>query len=113
MLTTLKKTTTSAYVFPGINGKRRYTLRTAFEGACRRADIENLRFHDLRHTFGTDLINEGVDVTIVKQLMGHRSIMSTLRYVHPTEERMRKALEIRDNICDINDTNVSQMPNEE
>lgn len=112
MLVRLHKTTTSAFVFPGKDGKRRYTLRTAFEAACRRANIKNLRFHDLRHTFGTDLVNSGADISIVKQLMGHKSIMSTMRYVHPSEERMRKVLENRDKIFD-DDTNLTQTPDED
>ncbi len=112
MLERMQKTATSAYVFPGKDGNRRYTLRTAFESACRRAGIENLRFHDLRHTFGTDLINKGEDVATVKGLMGHKSIQSTMRYVHPTLKRMRKALETDDTICDAHDTNMSQMEDE-
>ena len=112
MLVRLHKTTTSAFVFPGKEGKRRYTLRTAFEAACRRAGIKNLRFHDLRHTFGTDLVNSGADISIVKQLMGHKSIISTMRYVHPTEERMRKVLENRDKIFE-GDTNLTQPQDDE
>jgi len=107
MLARIHNTTTSAYVFPGLDGKRRYTLRTGFEAACRRAEITNLHFHDLRHTFGTDLVNSGADISIVKQLMGHKSIVSTMRYVHPTEERMRKVLENRDKIFR-DDTNLTQ-----
>lgn len=113
MLETMRKTVSSTYVFPGKDGKRRYTLRTAFEAACRRAGIKNLHFHDLRHTFGTDLANKGVDTFTIKQLMGHKSIVSTMRYVHITHERMRKALETDDTIYDANDTNLTQMPDEE
>ena len=46
--------------------------------------------HVLRHTFATTMIGNGASVIEVKQLLGHRSLESTLRYVHlQTEERKR------------------------
>ena len=47
----------SPYVFPNPDtGKPLTTVKRAFKSACRRAGIEGLRFHDMRHTFGTRLI---------------------------------------------------------
>jgi len=82
----------SIYVFPGKEG-RRTTLRTAFNGACRRAGIENFRFHDLRHTFASDLVNKGIDLMTIMKLMGHKSIQSTMRYAHLQKKRLREAME--------------------
>jgi integrase len=82
----------SIYVFPGKKG-RRTTLRTAFNGACRRAGIENFRFHDLRHTFASDLVNKGIDLMTIMKLMGHKSIQSTMRYAHLQKKRLREAME--------------------
>jgi integrase len=82
----------SAHVFPGKKG-RRTTIRTAFNGACRRAGIENLRFHDLRHTFASDLVNKGIDLMTIMKLMGHKSIQSTMRYAHLQKKRLREAME--------------------
>jgi len=111
ILATIRKTTTSTYVFPGNDEQRRTTMRTGFKAACRRAGITDLRFHDLRHTFGSDLINSGADLQTVKLLMGHKNIASTVRYVHPTEERLRKFIEAQDAIED--DTNMSQIDDDE
>lgn len=108
MLTNMHKTATSYYVFPGSDGERRKTTRTAFVAACRRANISDLRFHDLRHTFGSDLINSGADLRTVQQLMGHKSIVSTMRYVHPTEKHMRKVIEAAIEGCDFDEIDLSQ-----
>jgi integrase len=107
MLKRLYASRTSTYVFPGLEGKRRYTLRTAFVAACRRAGIENLHFHDLRHTFGTDLVNNGADIKTIQSLMGHKSMVSTLRYVHPTEKHLRKIIESATEGCDFDSENVA------
>jgi len=53
-------------------------IRTAFENACKRAGIKNLRFHDLRHTFATRLVLAGVDLATVSKLLGHSSIQMTM-----------------------------------
>ena len=84
---------TSSYVFPGKDGKPRTTVRTAFKAACKRAGITNLRPHDLRHSFGTWLVNQGADIKTIQELMGHRNLKSTERYLHPNDERKRKVIE--------------------
>jgi integrase len=49
------------------------------------AEIPRLRFHDLRHTFGTLAVSEGVDVLAVKEWMGHRDVATTMGYLHYAE----------------------------
>jgi len=61
--------------------------------SLRRAGIKNFRFHDLRHTFATRLVLSGVDLVTVKELMGHRSLQTTLRYAHPSPDHKRAAVE--------------------
>jgi hypothetical protein len=46
------------------------------------AGLRLLRFHDLRHTFGTQAIASGAHVMDVKEWMGHRHLSTTMRYVH-------------------------------
>jgi len=84
----------SPYVFPNSKtGKPLTTVKTAFVATCRRAGIAGLRFHDLRHTFGSRLVEKGADIETVRSLLGHASIVVTQRYVHSTDERRRTAVE--------------------
>ena len=53
-----------------------------FVPALARAGIENLHWHDLRHTFASRLVMKGVDLRTVQELMWHKTITMTLRYAH-------------------------------
>ena len=75
------------------------SVRTAFENACQRAKIKGLRFHDLRHTFASRLVDSGVDLITVKELLGHHSVRMTERYVHRNEKQKRQAVELLDDGC--------------
>ena len=108
MLKSMFASASSCYVFPGTNGKPRTTYKTGFNAACKRANITDLRFHDLRHTFASDLINSGADLSTVQQLMGHKSIVSTMRYVHPTEKHMRMVINAAVEGCDFDEMDLSQ-----
>ena len=72
----------NAPVFYNSEGKPYRDISTAFNSAVRRAEIEDFTFHDLRHTFASRLVMRGVDLTTVKELMGHKHINMTLRYAH-------------------------------
>lgn len=72
------------------------SLRVAFDGALKKAGIENCRFHDLRHTFATRLVQNGVDLYKVKELLGHKSITMTMRYAHHYPESLRGSVEVLD-----------------
>ncbi len=81
------------YVFANSATGQPYTdVKKAFTHACRDAGIKDLRFHDLRHTFGTRLADAGVDVVKIKELMGHQSIETTMRYLHTTDKGKRAAI---------------------
>jgi excisionase family DNA binding protein len=75
-------------VFPHKN------VRTGFENACRRAEIEDFTFHDLRRTFGTQLLERGVDIVTIQKLYGHSSVLVTQRYLHPSDEVSISAVEL-------------------
>jgi len=78
-------------------------IKTAFRSACARAKknpddekdpgIVGLRFHDLRHTAASRMVEAGVDLVTVSKILGHASIQTTMRYAHPTPENMRRAVE--------------------
>jgi integrase/recombinase XerC len=52
-----------------------------------------IRFHDLRHTFGTRLGEAGRSPYEIARLMGHANIQTSMIYVHPEPESLRKAVE--------------------
>jgi integrase len=83
------------YVFINPETNRPYnTIKKGFLAACERAGIENFRFHDLRHTVGTRLIEKGVDVKTVQELFAHSSIATTQRYTHTSTKRKIEAIEV-------------------
>lgn len=49
--------------------------------------------HTLRHTFGSHLSQQGIDITIIKSLMGHKDIKTTMIYIHLHRDRMIDAME--------------------
>ena len=84
----------SGYVFPSPRtGGPIEDIKTAFKTACKKAEIKGLRFHDLRHTAATRMVEAMVDLVTVSKILGHSSIQMTMRYAHPTPENMRLAVE--------------------
>lgn len=65
--------------------------RTWFEVATRKAGIRDFKFHDLRHTFASRLAMKGVDIRTIQELMGHKSIVMTMRYSHLSSDHRQKA----------------------
>lgn len=71
-------------------------LRRSFRLALIKAKIEEFHFHDLRHTFATRLVQAGIDLYKVQQLLGHKSPIMTQRYAHHYPESLRDGVEILD-----------------
>jgi integrase len=66
-------------------------VRRRYKRARAAAGVEPLRFHDLRHTFGSHLAARGVDLVTIKEAMGHAALSTTSRYLHarPAAEQAR------------------------
>ncbi len=88
----------SDYVFMNDwTGERRKNVDEAFSSACERAEIPSgrkngLTFHDLRHLAAYRLVKL-TDIVTASKILGHASIQMTMRYVHPTDEDKRTAIE--------------------
>jgi site-specific recombinase XerD len=63
-----------------------------FADACDRAKIKEMRWHDLRHTFCSRLVQKGVNLRVVQELAGHKSITMTARYAHLNTANLDDAL---------------------
>ena len=88
----------TAPVFRARDGSWYRDISTAFATAVRRAGIVDFTFHDLRHTFASRLVMAGVDLTTVKELMGHKHIAMTLRYAHLSPGHKRSAIAVLDRL---------------
>jgi integrase len=90
----------SSFVFPSLAGTKiiRCNLLRAFYAAVKRAGIIGFRFHDLRHTFATRLVQAGVDLYKVAKLLGHKDIRMTQRYAHHYPESLRDGVEVLDRL---------------
>lgn len=69
----------------------RRDLRTWLERAVKRAGIRDFHYHDIRHTFASRLVMKGVDIRTVQELMGHKSIVQTMKYSHLSSDHRQKA----------------------
>ena len=88
-----KQHLTSKYVFT-YREKRVDSVKTSFNAAVKRAGIVDFRFHDLRHTFASQLLLKGGTLKDVQELLGHKTMTMTLRYAHLTQEHKKKAVNL-------------------
>ena len=85
----------SAYVFPSPVDSRRplsCNLRLWYS-ARREAGIEDVRLHDLRHTFASHAVLQGVPLPVVSRLLGHKRPSMTMRYAHVGDREIEAAAE--------------------
>ncbi len=68
------------------------SIAKAWHGALDAAKIQDFGFHDLRHTFASNLVMAGVARNTVRELLGHSDIKMTLRYAHLTPSHKAEAV---------------------
>jgi integrase len=84
----------SPYIFPSANGGPLDpdSILPMFKRMLNRCGLETMRFHDIRHTFATVALAEGVDYKTLSMMLGHYSVAFTMdTYVHVTDDMIHDA----------------------
>ena len=80
------------------SGQHMINLRKPWMRIVKRAGIEHVRLHDLRHSFASFAVSSGASLTLIGGQLGHRSIATTQRYAHLSRDPVRQATETTANI---------------
>lgn len=88
-----EQTSSDGLVFPGKDGQPFDNCNTAWKTVLEEAGIRDFRWHDMRHEFASKLVMAGVDLYVVKELLGHSSIQMTERYAHLAPSVKTEAVE--------------------
>ncbi len=85
----------STYLFPASNGENvsATSVRQYMRRLCKKDELDGIKLypHLFRHTFATQSIAKGANVFTVKEIMGHKSLQTTMKYTHLTIEDMKVA----------------------
>ncbi|CDH20840.1 putative integrase; DLP12 prophage (fragment) [Xenorhabdus bovienii str. kraussei Quebec] len=90
--------------------KMRVDSNTSFRTALKRAGIENFRFHDLRHTWASWLIQKGVPLSVLQEMGGWESIEMVRRYAHLAPSHLTEHAQQIDALFHDEVSNMSHSP---
>ncbi len=82
----------SGLVFPGKDGASFDNVKKSWSNLLTIAEIDNFRWHDMRHHFASKLVMASVDLNTVRELLGHGTLNMTLRYAHLAPEHKAEAV---------------------
>ena len=98
------------YLFNGDKPGKRYSMRS-IQHLIQKAlikiglDRKNYSVHTIRHSFATHLVDNGTDLHTIKELLGHRSLQTTMQYLHLTSTRIDKVINPYDRLNLTDDDN--------
>ena len=82
------------FVFKSVvSGKRVTIVRHIWKKICKLADIDNVRVHDLRHTYASLAIHQGFSLPIISKMLGHTDTRTTERYAHLHDDPVNQAVD--------------------
>lgn len=86
----------TGYVFLNRNGRpfTNDSMNYAITKLCKEAGLRKIGWHTLRHTFASHLAMRGVPIPAIKELLGHASITTTMRYAHMAPSTLRAAIDM-------------------
>jgi integrase len=80
------------YVILGDHGMSHYNdLQKPWRKIRARAKLNDVRLHDLRHTYASVAVTNGIDPFMLKEILGHKNLSTTLRYAHLSDDAVQKA----------------------
>ncbi len=102
VLASLPREPGNPFVFPGrFPGTRRVNLQRPWNIVRQRAGLEDVRLHDLRHSFASRALALGESLTMIGKLLGHTQVQTTARYAHLARNSIQNAAaRIADSIGD-------------
>jgi integrase/recombinase XerD len=101
------------YLFNGYKPGKRYSVRSIqhlMQKALIKVGLENKNFtiHTIRHSFATHLLDNGTDLYTIKELLGHSSLQTTMKYMHLTSKRTEGIFNPYDALLLAKDNNIIQ-----
>ena len=92
VLATLPRASGSPWVVPGKKpGTHMRNVNDPWEVVRERAGLEDVRLHDLRHSFASRALALGESLPVIGKLLGHTQVETTARYAHLTRDSVREA----------------------
>lgn len=94
VLSALPRFADNPYVIAGrVTGKHATDFQHPWRRIREKAGLENVRIHDLRHTYASNAVSSGMPIQMVGRLLGHTQIQTTMRYAHLADDPVRRAAE--------------------
>ena len=92
VLTSLPRQADNPWVFPGREtGTRMGNLNASWQVVRKEAGLQDVRIHDLRHSFASRALALGENLPMIGKLLGHRQVQTTARYAHLARHSVKAA----------------------